>query len=136
MELALVLTGIMALFGFGMFAVYKSDPVGWKQTFRRISNGSRAAFEGVTQEDWDRQFEGKELEPLKTKHVLARTYVTGSVYQYCHWVCKCGVSGYKRTEFSGAFLRRAQRNSLKDAARHIKAARIQERKNPDGSFTF
>jgi hypothetical protein len=138
MELALVLIFLMAVLGFGLFAVYKSDPDGWKRTFKRLSTTSRASLESRSMQDWDRQFEGKALSSLETKHKLARTWherSLGGMYHYSHWKCACGVTGFSSSEMQ-ATRNAADRRALRAAHRHIRLARKQELQNPDGNFTF
>lgn len=138
MELTIVLAGIMALFGFALFALYKADPVGWKRTFKRMSMISRASLESRSMQDWDREFEGKAIGPVETKHKLARTWHSrsyGGMFQYSNWQCTCGVTGRSESEFQST-RRAADRRALRSANRHIRSARKQELLNPDGQFTF
>jgi hypothetical protein len=138
MELALVLAFLMAVLGFGLFAVYKSDPEGWKRTFKRLSTTSRASLESRSMQDWDRQFEGKALGALETKHKLAKTWHSrsaGGMFQFSNWQCSCGVGGRNESEME-LTRNKADRRALRAANRHIRLARKQELQNPDGDFTF
>lgn len=148
MELILVLSGVMALFGFGLFATYKSDPAGWQRTFKRLSTASRAALESKSAtklellgtEDWEASFEGKELVPVEVNHKLVKTWHENRRFydgKFCNWKCKCGQTGYSVSDFSGSIsLWFAERRALRDAKRHIKRAIKLDAKSASGGGDF
>lgn len=150
-----VLLGV--LFGSCAFFVYRADPVGWKQTFKRLSKTMRASLESKNkgtlellplddrkaQEDWTEQFTGKEREP-DSKHRLIKTWISTGRYSYYtnfNWKCNCGISGGVTASGMGMFGDRAEeqsakRRSLRDAKNHIKQAQRRESRYGDGDFAF
>lgn len=132
--------GLLGLVGGGM---YLADPKGWQATIKRVSRTFRANLEAGRKtkavgrpediikgelEEWDAEFQGKSLAPVKPKvfvHEIVETWFSpyADIGVEHYWKCSCGNRGKRWVESL----------ARQDSKEHVKTYNRAEQAKASGS---